>query len=159
MGYPFVKQRDGMQCGIACIASVCRHYGMAYPVDFLEDYCQATSEGVSMKGIEDCLDILGFDTRAGMVDAGVVSTDYLFLDEATNSLDAKNEREIVERLNEFYRNRTVVVVAHRLSTVRNADHIIVVHEGRIVEAGTHDELAGKKGYYYNLVKNQLELGT
>lgn len=117
---------------------------------------------------------LGYDTIVGLDGKGLSqgqrqriliaravykNPDYLFLDEATNSLDAKNEREIVERLNEFYRNRTVVVVAHRLSTVRNADRIIVVNEGRIVEAGTHDELAGKKGYYYNLVKNQLELGT
>lgn len=83
---------------------------------------------------------------------------FIFLDEATNSLDAENERAIVENLSEFYKGRTVVVVAHRLSTVRNADKIIVLDKGRIVEAGTHESLASRKGYYYKLVKNQLHLG-
>jgi len=84
---------------------------------------------------------------------------FIFLDEATNSLDAKNERETVSNLDDFYRGRTVVVVAHRLSTVRNADHIIVVDSGRIVETGTHESLIALGGTYYNLVKNQLELGN
>ena len=84
---------------------------------------------------------------------------YIFLDEATNALDAKNERAIVENLNEFYRGRTVVVVAHRLSTVRNADQIIVIDGGKIVEIGNHTSLIEKRGPYYNLVKNQLELGN
>ena len=85
--------------------------------------------------------------------------DFIFLDEATNALDAKNERTIVENLDEFYRGRTVVVVAHRLSTVRNADRIIVMDGGRVVEIGDHESLTRRKGAYYNLVKNQLELGT
>ncbi|MDE5882186.1 MAG: ATP-binding cassette domain-containing protein, partial [Muribaculaceae bacterium] len=85
--------------------------------------------------------------------------DFIFLDEATNSLDAKNERAIVENLDEFYRGRTVVVVAHRLSTVRNADQIIVLDGGRVVETGNHESLIEKRGAYYNLVKNQLELGN
>ena len=85
--------------------------------------------------------------------------DFIFLDEATNALDAKNEKCIVENLNRFYKGRTVVVVAHRLSTVRNADQIIVLDEGRVKEQGNHDELIGLKGSYYNLVKNQLELGN
>ena len=85
--------------------------------------------------------------------------DFIFLDEATNALDAGNERRIIENLDRFYRGRTVVVVAHRLSTVRNADQIIVVENGRLVEAGTHATLIKKKGAYYNLVKNQLELGN
>lgn len=84
---------------------------------------------------------------------------YLFFDEATNSLDANNEREIVENLQEFFENRTVIVVAHRLSTVRNADKIVVLHQGKISEEGTHQELVNLKGRYYELVKNQLELGT
>lgn len=84
--------------------------------------------------------------------------DFIFLDEATNALDAKNERAIVENLAEFYCGRTVVVVAHRLSTVKNADHIVVVDGGRIVEAGNHEELTAKRGAYYSLVRNQLELG-
>jgi ATP-binding cassette subfamily B protein len=85
--------------------------------------------------------------------------DFIFLDEATNALDAKNERAIVENLNEFYKGRTVVVVAHRLSTVKNADQIIVLDSGKVVESGNHTTLIEKKGAYYNLVKNQLELGN
>lgn len=84
---------------------------------------------------------------------------FIFLDEATNSLDAKNERMIVENLSDFYRGRTVVVVAHRLSTVKNADNIIVLDKGVIAESGTHSELIERKGVYFNLIKNQLELGS
>ena len=84
--------------------------------------------------------------------------DYIFLDEATNALDANNERAIVENLMEFYRGKTVVVVAHRLSTVKNADQLVVVEKGRIVETGTHEELIQRQGAYWYLVKNQLELG-
>lgn len=85
--------------------------------------------------------------------------DYIFLDEATNSLDANNERVIVEGLNSFYKGKTVVVVAHRLSTVKKADQIIVLDKGRVVEVGNHESLIAKRGSYYNLVKNQLELGN
>ena len=84
---------------------------------------------------------------------------FLFFDEATNSLDANNERAIMENLDRLFENRTVVIVAHRLSTVRNADNIIVLDGGHIVEQGTHEELTRLKGKYYTLVKNQLELGT
>ncbi|KMQ64771.1 hypothetical protein ACM46_11085 [Chryseobacterium angstadtii] len=84
--------------------------------------------------------------------------DYIFLDEATNSLDANNERLIVENLNSFFVGRTVVIVAHRLSTVVHADNIIVLDKGNIVEQGTHEALTQSKGAYYHLVKNQLELG-
>ena len=84
---------------------------------------------------------------------------YIFLDEATNALDAENERVIVENLNDFYQGRTVVVVAHRLSTVKNADQIIVLGDGRILETGNHNSLIEQKGAYYHLVKNQLELGN
>lgn len=85
--------------------------------------------------------------------------EFIFLDEATNALDAKNERAIVENLDKFYRGRTVVVVAHRLSTVKNAHQIIVLDQGQIVETGNHNSLIEKRGAYYNLVKNQLELGN
>lgn len=85
--------------------------------------------------------------------------EYIFLDEATNALDANNEKEIMEHLQNFYKGRTVVVVAHRLSTVKNADNIIVLNKGFIIEEGTHEQLARKQGEYYKLVKNQLELGT
>lgn len=85
--------------------------------------------------------------------------DFIFLDEATNSLDASNERAIVENLGRFYKGKTVVVVAHRLSTVRNADQIVVLDGGKVVETGTNESLTAKRGAYYNLVKNQLELGS
>ena len=85
--------------------------------------------------------------------------DYIFFDEATNALDANNERTIIENLQQFFRNRTVVIVAHRLSTVKNADQILVMENGRIIEAGDHTELISIKGSYFNLVKNQLELGV
>lgn len=82
--------------------------------------------------------------------------DFLFLDEATNSLDVINEKKIVEALNSAFKNRTVVVVAHRLSTIRHADQIVVLHHGRIVEVGNHEDLMVRKGEYYNLVSSQSE---
>jgi ATP-binding cassette subfamily B protein len=85
--------------------------------------------------------------------------DIIIFDEATNSLDANNEKVIVENLAEFFEGKTVIVVAHRLSTVRNADQIVVLDSGRITETGDHESLIAKRGAYYNLVKNQLELGN
>jgi len=85
--------------------------------------------------------------------------DFLFFDEATNALDANNECVILDNLKEFYKGKTVVIVAHRLSTVQNADKIVVMDGGKIVEEGTHGELTIKRGLYYTLVKNQLELGS
>jgi len=85
--------------------------------------------------------------------------EILLFDEATNSLDANTEKAIVENLTEFFRGKTVIIVAHRLSTVRNAGKIVVLEEGRIVETGNHQDLVEKRGAYYNLVKNQLELGN
>ena len=84
---------------------------------------------------------------------------FVFLDEATNALDANNEQAITDNLLDFYKGKTVIVVAHRLSTVRNADQIVVLNEGKKVELGTHEELIGKRGNYYGLIKNQLELGN
>jgi ATP-binding cassette subfamily B protein len=85
--------------------------------------------------------------------------DIIIFDEATNSLDANNEKAIVENLSEFFEGKTVIVVAHRLSTVKDADKIVVLDTGRIIETGTHESLITKRGAYFNLVKNQLELGT
>jgi ATP-binding cassette subfamily B protein len=85
--------------------------------------------------------------------------EFIFFDEATNSLDANNEKVIIDNLQEFFEGKTVVIVAHRLSTVRNADQIIVLDNGSIVERGKHEELIASRGAYFNLVKNQLELGT
>ena len=82
---------------------------------------------------------------------------YIIFDEATNSLDADNERYIMEKLNEFFIGKTVIIVAHRLSTVKNADKIVVLDNGNIAEIGTHEELVDLKGKYYHLVKNQLDL--
>jgi ATP-binding cassette subfamily B protein len=84
---------------------------------------------------------------------------FLFLDEATSALDANNEKVITENLSSFYKGKTVVVIAHRLSTVKNADQIITLHQGKIIEIGSHIQLTQQKGYYYDLVKNQLELGN
>lgn len=102
---------------------------------------------------------LGQKQRILIARAVYKNPDYIFLNEATNSLDANNERAIVDNLARFYRGRTVVVIAHRLSTVKNADQIIVLEKGRIVETGTNNELVARRGRYYELVKNQLELGS
>lgn len=84
---------------------------------------------------------------------------FLFFDEATSALDANNEKVIMQNLDQFFQNRTVVVVAHRLSTVKNAHQIVVLEKGKIAETGNHESLIAKKGNYYHLVKNQLELGS
>lgn len=85
--------------------------------------------------------------------------DFIFLDEATNALDANNEKVIIDNLEQFYKGKTAIVVAHRLSTVKNADQIVVLENSKIIEVGNHKELTAKRGAYYNLVKNQLELGN
>ena len=85
--------------------------------------------------------------------------EFLFFDEATNALDATNERSIMNNLNAFVKGKTAIIVAHRLSTVKHADQIIVLHRGQIVEVGSHKDLVKQKGNYYQLVKNQLELGS
>lgn len=85
--------------------------------------------------------------------------DYIFLDEATNALDAYNELIVMENLEQFFKEKTVIIVAHRLSTVKNADNIVVIERGEIIEQGTHEQLTAMRGAYYHLVKNQLELGS
>ena len=117
---------------------------------------------------------LGFNTKIGMEGVGMSTgqkqrlliaravykdPEMLFFDEATSALDANNEKEIMEKLNIFFKNKTVVVIAHRLSTVMNADQIVVLENGKIVEIGNHSELVKQKGNYYELVRNQLQLGN
>jgi ATP-binding cassette subfamily B protein len=117
---------------------------------------------------------LGYNTKVGQDGSGLSQgqkqrlliaravykdPNYIFFDEATNALDAYNERVILHNLEHTFRNKTVIIVAHRLSTVRNADHIIVLEKGEVVEQGTHQHLTDKRGAYYHLVKDQLELGV
>lgn len=137
-----------------------------------EDKMVKAAEIANIKGFIESLP-LGYNTKIGanghglsegqmqrLLIARVVYKDpeIIIFDEATNSLDANNEKAIVENLADFFKGKTVIIVAHRLSTVRNADKIIVMDNGRIVETGTHESLIQNKGAYFNLVKNQLELG-
>ncbi|MFU1857223.1 peptidase domain-containing ABC transporter [Sphingobacterium sp. NGMCC 1.201703] len=114
----------------------------------------ATKIGTGGKGVSQ-----GQRQRLMIARAVYKEPDFILLDEATNSLDANNEKVIIENLDRFFRNRTVVVVAHRLSTVKNADNIVVIEKGEVVEHGTHSVLTQLKGRYFELVKNQLELGN
>ena len=138
------KERLLKAAEIACI----KDYVMALPLKF---NTKIGRDGVGLSQ--------GQKQRILIARAVYKNPDYIFLDEATNSLDASNEKAIVENLDKFYSGRTVVIVAHRLSTVRNADRIIAINNGMVAEAGSHDELIAKRGVYYNLVKNQLELGN
>ncbi len=132
-------------------------------------------KAVTVANIEQFIDSLplGYSTKIGMEGNGISqgqrqriliaravyhNPEFIFFDEATNALDAKNEREIMEHLEQFYHGKTVVVVAHRLSTVRHADNIVVLDKGKVAEQGTHEELTERRGIYYELVKNQVELG-
>ncbi len=141
--------------------------------DIDEERLVKAAETANIKNFIESLP-LGYNTRIGanghglsegqkqrLLIARVVykNPSVIIFDEATNSLDANNEKAIVENLSGFFKGKTVIIVAHRLSTVRNADKIVVLDNGRIVETGTHDTLIGLKNAYYNLVKNQLELGN
>ena len=138
------KQRLQTAAEIACI----HNYVMGLPLKY---NTKIGRDGVGLSQ--------GQKQRILIARAVYKNPDYIFLDEATNSLDANNERMIVEHLDEFYKGKTVVIVAHRLSTVKNADQIVVLDKGKVVETGNHETLTAKRGAYYNLVKNQLELGN
>ena len=138
------KERLLKAAEIACI----KDYIMALPLKF---NTKIGRDGVGLSQ--------GQKQRILIARAVYKNPDYIFLDEATNSLDANNERSIVENLDMFYKGKTVVIVAHRLSTVKNADQIVVIDHGKVVEEGNHESLTAKRGTYYNLVKNQLELGN
>ncbi|SDF26362.1 peptidase domain-containing ABC transporter [Cellulophaga baltica] len=134
---------------------------LAYAVDvanikeFIEELPLSYNTKIGMEGV-------GLSTgqkqRLLIARAVYKNPDYLFFDEATSALDANNEMVIMEKLDQFFTNKTVIVIAHRLSTVKNAHQIVVLDKGKISEIGNHEELIRKKGNYFNLVKNQLELG-
>ncbi|MDR7209012.1 peptidase domain-containing ABC transporter [Flavobacterium piscis] len=124
--------------------------------DFIQDYPLGYNTKIGMEGIGMST---GQKQRLLIARAVYKNPEMLFFDEATSALDANNEKEIMQKLDVFFRNKTVVVIAHRLSTVMNADQIVVLEQGKIVEIGNHNELVKLKGKYYELVRNQLQLGN
>jgi ATP-binding cassette subfamily B protein len=166
------------QCGVVMQDGFIFSDTIANNIAVGEDYPepQKLANAVEMANIQDFINALplGLHTKIGAEGNGISqgqkqrlliaraiykNPQYLFFDEATNALDANNESQIVENMQEFTKGKTVVVVAHRLSTVRHADQIVVLHQGQIAEYGTHEELTAKKGEYFHLVKNQLEMGV
>ena len=142
-----------------------------------EDYVDKTklAHAIDVANIQDYIDglPLGYNTKIGSEGNGLSTGQkqrlliarsvyknphFLFFDEATSALDANNEKVIMEKLNTFFANKTAIVIAHRLSTVKNAHQIVVLDKGKVIEKGNHEELINLKGSYYHLVKNQLELG-
>jgi ATP-binding cassette subfamily B protein len=132
----------------ACRTANILDYIESLPLGF---YTKLGAEGVGMSG--------GQRQRLAIARAVYKQPQFIFFDEATNALDATNEKVILENLQSFFAGKTVVVVAHRLSTVRHADKIVVMHQGEIAEEGTHEALVARRGKYYELIKNQLELGN
>ncbi len=147
---------------------------IAVGVDYVDK--QKLAHAVDVANIKDFIESLplSYNTKIGMEGVGLSTgqkqrlliaravyknPNFLFFDEATSALDANNEKTIMEKLDVFFEDKTVVVIAHRLSTVKNAHQIVVLDNGKIIEKGTHKELVKQKGSYYHLVKNQLELGN
>ena len=126
----------------------------------IDDFIEGLPSGFNTKIGSSGVNISGGQKQRILIARAVYKDPkFIYFDEATSALDANNEKVIMENLQEFYKGKTVVVVAHRLSTVKNADQIIVLDQGRIIERGTHKELTEERGSYYTLVKNQLELGN
>lgn len=165
------------QCGVVMqegyIFSDTIANNIAVGVDYVDK--KKLAHAVAVANINEFIESLplSYNTKIGMEGVGVSTgqkqrlliaravyknPNFLFFDEATSALDANNEKVIMEKLNTFFENKTVVVIAHRLSTVKNAHQIVVLDKGKIVEVGNHQKLVSQKGNYYNLVKNQLELG-
>ncbi|WP_346881418.1 peptidase domain-containing ABC transporter [uncultured Algibacter sp.] len=146
---------------------------IAVGVDYVDK--NALAHAVDVANIKEFIETLplSYNTKIGMEGVGLSTgqkqrlliaravyknPNFLFFDEATSALDANNEKVIMEKLNMFFKSKTVIVIAHRLSTVKNADQIVVLDKGKIIEVGNHTALVNQKGNYYHLVKNQLELG-
>ncbi len=165
-----------MQDGFIFSDTIANNITESAPAFFSPIDLAKLQQAVQVANIQDFIQglPLGFNTMIGAKGNGISQgqrqrlliaravfkdPEFLFFDEATNALDANNERTILENLEHFFRGRTVVVVAHRLSTVKNADKIVVLDKGKIVEEGAHQSLVERKGAYYTLVRNQLELGV
>jgi ATP-binding cassette subfamily B protein len=159
-----------MQDGFVFSDTIAANIALKKPIDKLRLY-----QAVQVANIQDFIESLplGYNTKIGQEGVGLSAgqkqrlliaravyknPEFLFFDEATNALDANNEKIIMENLEAFFEQKTVVVVAHRLSTVKDADQIIVLDKGKIIERGSHETLTARQGAYYQLVKNQLELG-
>lgn len=166
------------QCGVVMQEGYVFNDTIANNIAVGEDYVDKTKlrKAVEIANIKDFIESLplSYNTKIGNEGVGVSggqkqrlfiaravykSPEYIFFDEATSALDANNEKIIMENLEEFFKGKTAIVIAHRLSTVKHADNIIVLDKGKVVEAGNHAELVTLKGEYYRLVKNQLELGN
>ncbi|WP_418509027.1 peptidase domain-containing ABC transporter [Corallibacter sp.] len=166
------------ECGVVMQEGYIFNDTIANNIAVGEDYVdkQKLAHAVDVANIKEFIETLplSYNTKIGMEGVGLSTgqkqrlliaravyknPNFLFFDEATSALDANNEKVIMEKLDTFFEDKTVVVIAHRLSTVKNAHQIVVLDKGKIVEVGNHNELIKQKGDYYNLVKNQLELGS
>ncbi len=166
------------QCGVVMQEGYIFNDTIANNIAVGEDYVdkKKLAHAVDVANIKEFIENLplSYNTKIGMEGVGVSTgqkqrlliaravyknPNFLFFDEATSALDANNEKVIMEKLNTFFEDKTVVVIAHRLSTVKNAHQIVVLDKGKIVEVGNHDALVKQKGNYFHLVKNQLELGN
>jgi ATP-binding cassette subfamily B protein len=165
-------------CGVVMQDSYVFNDSIANNIAIGEDHIdkQKLRKAIGIANIQDFVESLplSYNTKIGNEGLGVSggqkqrlfiaravykSPDYIFFDEATSALDANNEKIIIENLEQFFKGKTAIVIAHRLSTVKHADKIIVLDKGCVVEEGSHTELVSKKGEYYRLIKNQLELGN